>query len=139
MTEAVLDASVVVKWFHAEGERHVEAARALRHRFETGGLRVLAPPLLWLEILNVAARRWGWTAASLAELAGLMKDLGFELIDPDIAAVARWAAWGLTAYDAAYLAIAEHADVPLVTDDGQIVQVAPQIALALGGELTLDG
>ena len=36
MTEVVLDASVVIKWFRAEGERHAEAARALlMYRFHT--------------------------------------------------------------------------------------------------------
>ena len=30
MNEAVLDASVVLKWFHSEGEGHVEVARQLR-------------------------------------------------------------------------------------------------------------
>ena len=51
MSEAVLDASVVLKWFHAEGERNVEAARRLRLRFEAGALRVLAPPLLFAVFL----------------------------------------------------------------------------------------
>src|SRR5581483_8702499 len=54
--EAVLDASVVIKWFRAQGERHVEPARALRAAYETGELVVFTPPLLGLEIVNVAGR-----------------------------------------------------------------------------------
>jgi predicted nucleic acid-binding protein len=131
VTDAVLDASVVVKWFHSEGEQHVLPARALRKQFEAGELRVLAPSLLWLEIVNVAARRWGWTETELAALARSLTDLGFEPADPDIAAVARWAARGLTAYDAAYVAVAEHAAARLITDDDEIVRAAPELSTAL--------
>ena len=45
--------------------------------------------------------------------------------------MARWAANGLTAYDAAYVAVAEHAGAQLITDDEQIVAIAPGVATAL--------
>jgi predicted nucleic acid-binding protein len=131
VTEAVLDASVLVKWFHPQGEEHVEQARGLRAQFEAGDLQVLAPPLLWLEILNVAARRWSWTEAMLKQLADSLLKLGFEVIEPDLSTVAFWAARGLTAYDAAYVAVAEEADVQLISDDEQILGAAPQLTTAL--------
>ncbi|MHB8469867.1 MAG: PIN domain-containing protein [Gaiellaceae bacterium] len=131
MTEVVLDASVVMKWFRAEGERHLEPARSLRASFETGELIVFAPPLLRLEIVNVAGRRWRWLETDLLELAGALDDLGFELIEPELARVAHWTARGLTAYDAAYVAVAEADGTRLVTDDDRIVTVAGEIATAL--------
>ncbi len=134
MSEVVLDASVVLKWFHSEGEKHLEAARRLRERFEAGELRVLAPPLLWLEVLNVAARRWRWTQHQLEQLAAALPNLGFELLDADLSDVARWAAHGLTAYDAAYVAVAEQAGIQLLTDDAGIVRVAPELASALADQ-----
>lgn len=134
MTEVVLDASVVLKWFHSEGEKNIEAARRLRKRFEAGELRVLAPPLLWLEVLNVAARRWHWTEDRLARLANSLPELGFELLEPELSGVARWAADGLTAYDAAYVAVAEDVGVELITDDAEIVEVAPGLATALANQ-----
>lgn len=133
MTEAVLDASVVLKWFHSEGEGNVEPARRLRERFEAGELRALAPALLWLEVLNVAARRWRWTQDQLEQLAEALPELGFELIEPELSDIARWSARGLTAYDAAYVAAAEHTGVELITDDAEIVRVAPALAVALAG------
>lgn len=133
MNEAVLDASVVLKWFHSEGEGHVEIARQLRAQFEAGRLRVLAPQLLWLELLNVAARRWGWPQSQLEQLAVTLQQLGFELLEPELLNVARWAANGLTAYDAAYVAVAEQAGAQLITDDEQIVATAPKVATPLGG------
>jgi predicted nucleic acid-binding protein len=129
--EAVLDASVVIKWFRSQGERHVDPARALRNAFEAGELIVFAPPLLRLEIVNVAGRRWGWGEASLVDLAAGLDDLGFELTEPDLVRVAHWTARGLTAYDAAYVAVAEAVAAPLVTDDDLIVTTACELAQPL--------
>lgn len=134
MTEVVLDASVVLKWFHSKGEENIEAARRLRERFESGELRALAPPLLWLEVLNVAARRWGWGEDRLEQLATSLPELGFGLLEPELSDIARWSASGLTAYDASYVAVAERAGVELITDDAEIIRVAPEFAIALAGQ-----
>ena len=131
MTEAVLDASVILKWFRGEGDRHLAAARSLRAAFEAGELLVFAPPLLRLEIVNVAGRRWSWAEAALVQLASALDELGFELREPELSHVARWTARGLTAYDAAYVALAEAEALRLITDDDLILSVAPQIAIAL--------
>jgi predicted nucleic acid-binding protein len=122
----VLDASVVLKWFHRDGETHADAARRLRRDFQAGELRVVAPPLLWLEILNVAARRWRWSSSQLEQLAASLPELGFEEIEPELEGIAEWAAKGLTAYDAAYVATAEEAGIPLITDDAEICRIAPE-------------
>jgi predicted nucleic acid-binding protein len=131
MIDVVLDASVVLKWFHREGEAHVEAARRLRARFDAGELRVMAPPLLWLELLSMAARRWDWSQDQLERLAATLGAIGFELVEPELSRVARWAAVGLTAYDAAYVAVSEQSGATLVTDDEQIVLMAPTVTTKL--------
>lgn len=123
-----MDASVVLKWFHVAGEAHAAEARQLRAEFEAGELKVTAPPLLWLEILNVAARKWQWDTSQLEALAISLSDLGFDLVEPEPETIARWAGQGLTAYDAAYVAVAEEIGVPLITDDTQICQVATDLA-----------
>lgn len=131
MTEFVLDASVVLKWFRADGERHLDQARSLRKAFAAGELVVFAPPLLRLEIVNVAGRRWRWTESALVELATALDELGFELIEPELVRVAHWTARGLTAYDATYVAVAETSGTQLVTDDDLICTVAGNIAATL--------
>ena len=131
MNDVVLDASVVLKWFHSEGERHLDAARSLRAEFEAGELLVFAPPLLRLELVNVAGRRWGWAESALVELALALGELGFEFVEPELERVAIWTARGLTAYDAAYVAIAEEHALRLVTDDERIVDVAGELATGL--------
>jgi predicted nucleic acid-binding protein len=132
LREVVLDASVVLKWFHREGEVHAGAAGALRGNFEAGELRVIAPPLLWLEIINVAARRWRWDAPQLEALAASLLELGFELVEPEPETIARWAGRGLTAYDAAYVAVAEETGAPVITDDAQICRLATGLSEPLG-------
>lgn len=130
MIEYVLDASVVLKWFRGEGERRLAAARTLRATFESGELVVFAPPLLRLEIVNVAGRRWLWSETALVELADALGEL-LELREPELDRVARWTARGLTAYDAAYVALAETEGIGLVTDDDLILSKAPEIVTAL--------
>ena len=120
-----------MKWFRSGGERHLDNARSLRARFEAGELVVFAPPLLRLEIINVAARRWHWAEGALVELAVALEDLGVEFTEPDLARVAFWTARGLTAYDAAYVALAETIPTRLITDDDLIVNIAGETATAL--------
>jgi predicted nucleic acid-binding protein len=129
MRESVLDASVVLEWFGPKGAVGIGSAR-LRAQFEAGDLEVVVPPLIHLQILNVAGRRWGWYPDALQELAEALDGLSFDLVEPDLGAVARWVGGGLTAYDAAYVAVAETAAIPLITRDETILAAVPAIAKA---------
>jgi predicted nucleic acid-binding protein len=131
MKEIVLDASVILKWFSTAQEQHHERARSLQMSFAKGQLRVVAPRLLMLEVLNAAARGWKWTAEQVAELATDIVRLNFELVDPALPDVARWTAQGLTSYDASYVAVAEMSGIPLITVDRQILATAPGVACSL--------
>jgi predicted nucleic acid-binding protein len=131
VSDVVLDASVLLKWFHTEGEPNVEPATKLRARFEAGELSVVVPALLWLEVLNVAARRLRWPQDRLGQLATRLAALRFAVLEPELPRVAEWAGRGLTAYDAAYVAIAEHTGAQLITDDAELVRQAPELAVAL--------
>ena len=132
MSEAVLDASAVLKWFATE-QRGSSEARKLRNDYEAGRLSVVVPALLFLELVNVAGRRWGWDEEALLELAQALGDLSFEVDEPELQLVASWVARGLTAYDAAYVALAEERDLALVTDDETTIELAPRISRPLVG------
>jgi predicted nucleic acid-binding protein len=131
MNEVVLDASVIVKWFRSRSEPHVRQARLLREKFEAGELAVVVPSLLFLEVLNIAGRRWKLARQPLTEFAGDLGALGFEIREPDLRDVAEWTARGLTAYDASYVALAAADDVPLITDDAALIECAPKAVRAL--------
>ena len=132
MNEAVLDASVVLKWFATEQRGSVEA-RELRSDYEAGRLSVAVPSLLFLELLNVAGRRWGWNEESLVDLAEALGDLSFEVGEPELQSMACWVARGLSASDAAYVALAEERGLSLVTDDETILALAPELSRSLVG------
>lgn len=131
MNELVLDASVVLKWFADEGEEGFPQARSVRDQYEAGGLLVVVPSLMFLEVLNIAGRRWSWGEPQLLELAGALDDLGFDVAEPELRSVAAWAARGLTAYDSACVALAEERGVQLLTDDQQVLRLAADFARSL--------
>lgn len=131
MREVVLDASVLAKWFRDEGEPRLQAAQELSGQFSRGELLVFVPPLLFLELLNLAARRWGWSADRLERFAADLDLLGLEVQQPSTPRIARWTGRGLTAYDACYVALAEERRTVVVTDDQRIIAVAGPLASPL--------
>lgn len=128
MNEVVVDASIASLWVRPPGSPGAGPAQALLERYEAGDVSVVAPPLLFLELLNVAGRRWRWAEATLSELATRLEGMFTDVADPDPRRVASWTARGLTAYDATYVALAEERGIPLVTNDRRIVAIAAGIA-----------
>lgn len=128
MRRFVLDASVVIRWFGPQ----TAAATALRSEFEAGRLAVTVPTLLFLELVNVAGRQWRWRGEKLLDLARELEGAKFEALDPPLDRVATWVSRGLTAYDACYVALAEQLDLPLVTEDRAILEVAADVAITPG-------
>ncbi len=122
---------MVEPWFStADGERE-RAARAIHSQHVRGLIRAVVPSLLFLEILNVAGRRWRRDADALVALAVGLAEMGFDIADPALPNVARWVARGLTAYDAAYAALAEERGTVVVTDDRTLQRIAGPLARAL--------
>jgi len=131
--ELGVDASVVLKWIQPARERYSSEAESLWSAYEEGRAAFVAPPLLFLEVMNVAARGWKWAEPTLLDLAERLQAFRIEVVEPALPSVASWAARGLTAYDAAYVALAADRGVPLVTDDREILEVAPEVARPLTG------
>jgi predicted nucleic acid-binding protein len=121
----VIDASVVLKWFLADEDRGKNAL-GLLEKLLAGELRLVAPALLEFEIANglaMAARqgRLGRDTARAAvqgflELEIDMVDFSyywgrmFEITD----------AYNLSAYDAAYVAVAAETGFELITADREL-------------------
>lgn len=67
MTGVLLDSSVLIKWFHSDGEGEVEYARAIRDAHVAEQLHAHVIDLALYEIGNVLLRDLGWAAADVAD------------------------------------------------------------------------
>lgn len=132
ISRVAIDASVVIKLWSPTPERHVERVEELVSEWIDGRLRFVAPILIELEVLNIASRKWRFDEPALLVLIAALEELQVAGSSPPLERIAHWSTRGLSAYDAAYVAVAEAAGVRLVTDDDQIVAIAPEVAVALG-------
>ena len=120
---SVVDASVSLKWA-LDDEEDVERAVALRDAAVEGAFQLVAPSLWAYEVVNglvSASRRVRVDPSLSAAVIDALFSVGVRLVDPAPAHVYEVATrWGLTAYDAAYVALAEALRCPLWTADGPL-------------------
>ena len=94
---------------------------------------MLVPPIFWLEIVNVLARRYRYPPAAIVEAVFELEQVGLATADVGrpgvLATIDAVARLGLTAYDAAYLVLAESADAQLLTADAHLAAGAADRAL----------
>lgn len=123
--DVVSDASVALKWFHAEGEEEVEPSRALlvAQRDRAVALHVL--DLTAYEVGNALLR--GHVGATAEQVSTVLEALAevCPVIAPapdDLRAAAALAEQHeLTLYDAAYAAVAARRGARLATLDGELL------------------
>ncbi len=120
----VLDTSAALAILLAEPE----AGTVREQLLAAEGGPILVLDLFWLEVVNVLARRHGWDADAVVEAVRDLDELGIETVSPDrpmvLAALDLAVAHGLSAYDAAHLALAEAADMHLLTLDARLARAA---------------
>jgi len=116
----VVDASVGLKWA-LDDEEWVSQAVGLRDAALAGRWRVVVPSLWLYEISNglaTAVHRRRMAADTGLEALTLLLSLGVRLADPEAEEVYEAAVrFGVTAYDAAYLALAAALGADLWTGD----------------------
>ena len=113
----VVDASVVLKWFHAAGEEAVEPARAILDAFATRRIDLVVLDLSVYEIGSVLLRAGAGPRAAATVLAALREiDEPVTLSTREMETAARLASeHHLTFHDAAYAAVAHERRGRLVT------------------------
>lgn len=139
----LLDTSVLLKWFHADGEPEVAPARALRGAHQDGMIEVRVLDLAIYELGNVLVRSLGWRGSAVADqLDDLTRLCGTPLVlDP---AWRRRAAQlaeqhGLSFYDAAWAATAAELDLILVSAERQLLRAElAQSATVVAARLRLS-
>jgi predicted nucleic acid-binding protein len=125
----VVDASVAVKWF--VNEQRSSAARAVLE----SGQPVIAPDLIVPESSNTAWKkvRRGDISREQAEAMVQALPLSFDRLVATAPlsqrALQLALRFGHSTYDCFYVALAEDASVPLVTDDQRVIGLAKKAGL----------
>ncbi len=121
----LVDTSVLVKWFHAEGEGEVDAARSLLSGHRAGTERVLVLDLALYEVGNLMLRPLRLSATSVTAVLTALRAACGPFLTPlpswDGVAASLGARHGLSFYDAAWAAAARALEVPLVSADRQLL------------------
>jgi len=122
--KAVIDASVVVKWFVEE--EYTKEALMLRDSYKEGLLDLIAPSLLPFEVLNALKYSGAFGEIELKEIANILESLQITLYDLEgeysSKTIMLAMRWGLTIYDASYVALAIAEKAPFYTADEKLLK-----------------
>lgn len=126
MTPIVLDASVCIPLVLDEAGSL--RWRSLIARWQGEGHRLLVPSHFWLEVPNALLRRHHYTGGNVLEGLHILDGIVTETVEVGRAtlllAIDRAERFGLTLYDATYLALAETMDAELATADEALRRAA---------------
>lgn len=132
--EVISDASVALAWLLDEA---VPAwVTAFWGAVAAGRIGVRVPALFWLEVGNRLTRRLDVADDQVLEGFVRMEALGLQTVDIDrplrLMAVHLARRFGLSTYDALYLALAATAELPLATLDGRLGAAATELGRRYG-------
>ncbi len=120
---AVVDASVLLKWYLHEDEPHRDRALLLFDRFRSGGVRILVPELALYELGNRLTRLSKSGLQLFADLVEMLTDV-VPLAPDDLKSAAHSVVnlrdrglKKITIYDCIYIQAARMTATPLITAD----------------------
>ncbi len=125
MTHLLVDTSVLIKWFHSEGESELVEARALRSAQVAGEVDAHVLDLAIYEVGNVLVRSLRWGAVDVADQ---LDDLR-AVVGPPLVMTAAWLRLAarlahehdLSFYDASWAATASALGMLLVSADQRLL------------------
>lgn len=118
---AVVDASVAVKWFNVE--EFSENAEKLKDKHLKTEITLVSPVLMIFEVLNALRYNPDLGANDVKDAFDDLLGIQIKLYPVDewlSGAVSMAYDYGLTIYDASYVALAKHLDCTLYTADSKI-------------------
>jgi predicted nucleic acid-binding protein len=130
----VIDASIAIALVAPESTR--EALREVVEEHRADGGHVIVPDLFWLEVTNVLTRP-AVDSERMVNALRALDEIGVESIGLDrpllLLTIDLAVRHRLTAYDAAYLALAQVEDASLLTLDAALVAAAGDRAIRIPG------
>ena len=122
----ILDSSVVMKWFSAEDEPYLKEALLLRRGFLEQRWCLAIPDLVLYEVANVLHIKTPLTVRDVENALASLELMGLEVIFPELSLLCRAVffaeEWGLSVYDAVFVALAEGTGFPLITADAECLR-----------------
>ena len=120
---AVLDASVVLKWFRQEADD--ATAKLIQHAITDGTLMARVPDLIRYEVANVLVWKGQTGSDDAIEAIEVLERLPWHVTHPSrqllTAAITIAARYRASMYDAIYVALALDADAPFITADEKLI------------------
>ena len=127
MSEIVIDASVVVKWFIEEIDS--DKARFLRDKFIDGKIELTVPSLLYFEVLNALKYSQLFDQSELDDAGESLENYGFNVItikDEIRKHMIKVAVdYEMSIYDASYLGLSIGLGKIYCTADEKIIKKLP--------------
>jgi len=121
--KVVVDASVLVKWYNLEDDS--EEALKLRHDYAIRRIELTAPFIIAFEVANALRYNPDFGADDVKSATKDLLDMqmNLQLLDEGQSrkAVDLAFKYGITVYDAAYLALTENEDVAFYTADVKLI------------------
>ena len=122
---ALLDSSVVLKWFRRD-EVWRDVALQLRQAYIEGRIMIYVPDLLIYEIANVLRYKPDLTQGQVHAAVNSLYDMQIGIIEGSREVIKEAIHLGyfydITVYDAAFVAIADYLKVPFITADDKLSQ-----------------
>jgi predicted nucleic acid-binding protein len=124
----VVDASVAFKWLVPDAaEDDVPAAKTLLVEHMEGRAKLIIPTLLYYEVGNILL--FGPSRPPIDQVGDALTDLfsvPLEVVPPALinanVPLRLASLYGISYYDATYVALAEMLDCPLITADGRLAE-----------------
>ena len=128
----VLDASVVVKWFVEEEGK--EIALSIRDKFWRREIDIVVPDLLLYEISNALRYNPNLNEQDVKNAVDSIINMGIRILIPSgeilKKAIDMSFLYGISLYDAYYVALADELKIPFITADKKLFDKVKKFSLA---------
>ncbi len=118
----VLDSSVIIKWFSQEED--TPKALKIRERFLKGSINIIVPDIQIYEIANALRYNKTFQESEVKEAIKSLIDIGLSVFVPTKevieCAVELSFKFGISFYDAYFVALAKKLNIPLITADEKL-------------------
>lgn len=117
----IVDTSVILQWFSESKELHLKQAGQILDDLRSSKINISIPDILPLELLNALIKGKGLSANEVNMTLHDLFKMPIKVIDISLPVLEEssklMTQYGLSSYDAYFLALAKYEDCRLISDD----------------------